>query len=153
MHCLSKILRLCFIIHYQQYARPASLRVFPRGGSGFSLGMVIEKIAVSKQEKEVGLRLGLIIQTKRRNARLYQAHVAKCMKHSQPWVARVESGRHNVTVEELLRLGECIGFDPARIIREVYRAVAIERPADTRARAPTVEFGRSITRRVRAPSP
>jgi predicted transcriptional regulator len=70
----------------------------------------------------VRLRLGRIIAAKRHKARLYQTHVAKCMQHSQPWVARVESGRHDVTVAELLRLGECIGFDPARVVRELDRA-------------------------------
>jgi predicted transcriptional regulator len=78
-------------------------------------------MAVSKAEM-VRLRLGSIIAAKRRKARLYQTHVAECMEHSQPWVARCESGRHDVTVAELLQLGECIGFDPARVVRVLDRA-------------------------------
>lgn len=73
-----------------------------------------------KQKKEeLSSRLGGIIQQKRRKARLYQLHVARYMQRSQPWVARIEAGRHDLTVKDLLRLSQCIGFDPASVIREL----------------------------------
>lgn len=76
---------------------------------------------MSRQERaQLRTRLGVIIHDKRRKAGLYQVHVAKHMRRSQPWVARVESGSAKLTVEDLLALSHCIGFDPARVMRELY---------------------------------
>lgn len=76
---------------------------------------------MSRQDRApLRTRLGVIIQTKRRKARLFQAHVAKQMRRSQPWVARVEAGRAKLTVEDLVALSHCIGFDPARVVRELF---------------------------------
>jgi transcriptional regulator with XRE-family HTH domain len=75
-----------------------------------------------KQEKElVRFLLGAIIRRERRKAGLPEIHVCRCMRRSRPWLADIETGRHDLAVKDLLRLSQCIGFDLVKAIRELRR--------------------------------
>jgi transcriptional regulator with XRE-family HTH domain len=64
--------------------------------------------------------LGAIIARKRCIAGMAQADVAEYMRRPQSWISRLEAARdHVVTVEELLQLSDCIGFDPGEVFLEL----------------------------------
>jgi transcriptional regulator with XRE-family HTH domain len=53
----------------------------------------------------------------RRRAGLRQVDLAKQLKQSQSWIARLESGDRRIDVIEFLELAKAIGFDPVRLVR------------------------------------
>jgi transcriptional regulator with XRE-family HTH domain len=53
---------------------------------------------------------------KREAAGMSQSALAERLKKSQTYVVSLESGRRRVSVVELLKLAEILGFDPAEVI-------------------------------------
>jgi transcriptional regulator with XRE-family HTH domain len=56
--------------------------------------------------------------TTRRKAGLSQAEVARRINEYQSWMARLEGGQRGLKVDELIRLGTAIGFDPPTMLRQ-----------------------------------
>ncbi len=59
----------------------------------------------------------------RAEARLSQRDVAKRLRVSPSWVAKVELGERRLDVVELVRLARVLGKDPAKLFAAVARAV------------------------------
>jgi transcriptional regulator with XRE-family HTH domain len=51
-----------------------------------------------------------------------QVQLAKKIKRSQTWIARLEGGERRLDVIELIELAEAIGFDAPGIVAEVQQA-------------------------------
>lgn len=60
-----------------------------------------------------------LIKSKRKEARLTQAQVAKAFGQRQTWYSHLESGERRIDVIEYVRLAELIGFDPAEELRNL----------------------------------
>jgi len=56
-------------------------------------------------------RLVEFIIDKRKQAGIRQVQLAKKLKRSQTWIARLESGDRRIDVIELIDLADAIGFD------------------------------------------
>ena len=52
----------------------------------------------------------------RKAAKVSQHELARRLKASQTQIARIESGERRVDVVEFMKLGEILGFDPAKVI-------------------------------------
>ena len=50
---------------------------------------------------------------------LNQADVAKCLRRSQPWITKVETGQRPIHVVEFLALARAIGFDAVKMLRKL----------------------------------
>jgi ribosome-binding protein aMBF1 (putative translation factor) len=61
------------------------------------------------------------IMTERKKAGIRQVQLAKRLRRSQTWVARIESGERRIDVIEFLALAEAIGFNPTKIIELLLR--------------------------------
>jgi transcriptional regulator with XRE-family HTH domain len=57
----------------------------------------------------------------RKQADIRQVPLAKKLKRSQTWIARVESGERRIDVIEFLDLAEAIGFDAEAVIATLLR--------------------------------
>jgi transcriptional regulator with XRE-family HTH domain len=68
------------------------------------------------------LALVVLIIAKRKERGLLQTDVARELKRSQAWVARLESGERRICVDEVFDLARVIGFDPFKALREIYSA-------------------------------
>jgi len=64
-------------------------------------------------------RLVEAIIAKRKGAGIRQVQLAKKLKRSQTWIARLESGERRIDVIELIELANAIGFDASAIVAEV----------------------------------
>lgn len=64
-------------------------------------------------------RLVEIIIDERKRANIRQIDLAKLMRKSQAWVARLENGRRALKFDEVLTLSEKIGFDVHKAIKAV----------------------------------
>ncbi len=64
-----------------------------------------------------------LLRDARAEARLSQRDVAKRLRVSPSWVAKVELGERRLDVVELVRLARVLGKDPAKIFAAVARAV------------------------------
>ena len=64
-------------------------------------------------------RLVEAIVRKRKEAGIRQVQLAKKLKRSQTWIARLESGKRRIDVIELIDLAEAIGFDAPTIVKFV----------------------------------
>lgn len=64
-------------------------------------------------------RLCELLIAQRHKAGLTQAEVAKKLRRHQPFIANIESGQRRVDVIELMAIGEVIGLDVGKIIREL----------------------------------
>ena len=53
-----------------------------------------------------------------------QADVAVAVGRHQSFIATIEGGERRVDVVEFLELAEAIGFDPARLLRQLARVQA-----------------------------
>jgi ribosome-binding protein aMBF1 (putative translation factor) len=60
--------------------------------------------------------VGLLIAA-RKSAGMTQTRLAQEINHHQSWVARLEGGQRRIKVDELVKLGTVIGFDPALMLR------------------------------------
>ena len=60
-----------------------------------------------------------LLIAQRHKADLTQAEVAKALKRHQPFIANIESGERRVDVIELMAIGEVIGLDVVKVIREL----------------------------------
>lgn len=65
--------------------------------------------------------IDILVATRKRR-KVSQVQLARKLKHSQTWVARVESGGRRIDVVEFLRLTDALGLDPAKIIRAMRNA-------------------------------
>jgi DNA-binding XRE family transcriptional regulator len=55
------------------------------------------------------IKIGMMLRDVRKRKRLSQAELAKKMNVKREFVSRIESGRQNVTLETLYRIGEVVG--------------------------------------------
>jgi transcriptional regulator with XRE-family HTH domain len=60
--------------------------------------------------------VGLLI-AERKKAGMTQTKLAEEINKHQSWVARLEGGQRGIKVDELVKLGTVIGFDPALMLR------------------------------------
>jgi ribosome-binding protein aMBF1 (putative translation factor) len=63
-----------------------------------------------------------LVVAARKAAGIRQVGLAKKLKRSQTWIARLESGERRLDVVELIDLAEVIGFDAPAMVAEVARA-------------------------------
>ena len=64
-------------------------------------------------------RLVELIIHARKEAGIRQVQLAKKLKRSQTWIARLESGDRRIDVIELLDLADAIGFDALDILGQL----------------------------------
>ena len=64
-------------------------------------------------------RLVEAIISKRKEAGIRQVQLAKKLKRSQTWIARLESGERRIDVIELVDLADAIGFDAAAMVKSI----------------------------------
>jgi transcriptional regulator with XRE-family HTH domain len=64
-------------------------------------------------------RLVELVTAERKNAGIRQVQLAKKLKKSQTWIARLEGGERRLDVIELIELAEAIGFDARAIVTAV----------------------------------
>ena len=60
-----------------------------------------------------------LIIHERKDAGIRQVQLAKKLKRSQTWIARLESGDRRIDVIELIDLADAIGFDAPGIVAAV----------------------------------
>ena len=66
-------------------------------------------------------RLIELILAARKQAGIRQVQLAKKLKRSQTWIARLESGERRLDVIELIELAEAIGFDAPSMVEAVQK--------------------------------
>ena len=66
-------------------------------------------------------RLIELVLAERKHAGIRQVQLAKKLKRSQTWIARVESGERRLDVIELIELAEAIGFDAPGMVEAVQK--------------------------------
>jgi transcriptional regulator with XRE-family HTH domain len=59
-----------------------------------------------------------LLVAERKKAGITQVGLAKALQQHQSLIARLESGERGIKVEELVRLGAVIGFDPVVMLRK-----------------------------------
>jgi transcriptional regulator with XRE-family HTH domain len=57
----------------------------------------------------------------RKRAGIGQIELAKRLKRSQTWIARLERGKRRIGVIELIEIAEALGFNPEAIIARLRR--------------------------------
>jgi transcriptional regulator with XRE-family HTH domain len=67
-------------------------------------------------------RLIELVMAERKQAGIRQVQLAKKLKKSQTWIARLESGERRLDVIELIDLAEAIGFDAPAIVTAVQQS-------------------------------
>jgi ribosome-binding protein aMBF1 (putative translation factor) len=67
-------------------------------------------------------RLIELVTAERKQAGIRQIQLAKKIKRSQTWIARLESGERRLDVVELLDLAEAIGFDAPAMVAAVQQS-------------------------------
>lgn len=72
----------------------------------------------SKRHKKL---IELVI-AERKRADIRQVQLAKKLKRSQTWIARLEAGDRRLDVIELIDLAEAIGFDASAMVARVQQA-------------------------------
>jgi transcriptional regulator with XRE-family HTH domain len=68
------------------------------------------------------LPLAELLIAARKKAGLSQSEVARRINEYQSWMARLESGRRPIKVDELVKLGAVVGFDPVILLRRAMRS-------------------------------
>jgi transcriptional regulator with XRE-family HTH domain len=63
-----------------------------------------------------------LVLAERKQAGIRQVQLAKKLKRSQTWIARLESGERRLDVIELLDLAEAIGFDAPALVAAVQQS-------------------------------
>jgi ribosome-binding protein aMBF1 (putative translation factor) len=76
------------------------------------------KTIYSKRHK----RLIELVTAERKQAGIRQVQLAKKLKRSQTWIARLEGGERRLDVVELIDLAEAIGFDAPGIVAIVQQS-------------------------------
>lgn len=66
-------------------------------------------------------RLVEAIVAARKKAGIRQVPLAKKLKRSQTWIARIESGERRIDVVEFLDLAEAIGFDAPKLLEQLLK--------------------------------
>jgi HTH-type transcriptional regulator/antitoxin HipB len=84
-------------------------------GSAYS-----EKVKTIRSKRHK--RLIELVMAERKQAGIRQVQLAKKLKRSQTWIARLESGERRLDVIELIDLAEAIGFDAPGIVAIVQQA-------------------------------
>jgi transcriptional regulator with XRE-family HTH domain len=64
-------------------------------------------------------RLGALLKTARKRARLTQADLARRLDTYSSYVSRYERGDRRLDVNEFLAVAEAIGIDAAEVLRKV----------------------------------
>jgi len=67
-------------------------------------------------------RLIELVIAERKSAGIRQVALAKKLKRSQTWIARLEGGERRLDVVELIDLAEVIGFDAPAMVAEVQQS-------------------------------
>jgi transcriptional regulator with XRE-family HTH domain len=73
-------------------------------------------------------RLIELVTAERKQANIRQVQLAKNLKRSQTWIARLESGERRLDVIELIDLAEAIGFDAPALIAAVQQSDSDQMP-------------------------
>jgi hypothetical protein len=68
-------------------------------------------------------RLVELLVMERKSRKIRQHDLARKLRRHQSWVARLEGGQRRIDVVEFLELADVIGFNPAKMLKQV-RAVA-----------------------------
>ena len=79
----------------------------------------IRKVQTIRTKRHKQLVEALIAE--RKKAGIRQIPLAKKLKRSQTWIARIESGERRIDVIEFLELAEAIGFDAQAMIAMLLR--------------------------------
>jgi transcriptional regulator with XRE-family HTH domain len=66
-------------------------------------------------------RLIEAIIAERKKAGIRQVELAKQLKHSQTWIARIESGKRRIDVVEFLDLAEAIDFNAPKLLEQLFK--------------------------------
>lgn len=66
-------------------------------------------------------RLIEVLSAERKAAGIRQVDLAKKLKRSQTWIARIESGGRRVDVVEFLELAEAIGFNAPKLVEQLLK--------------------------------
>jgi transcriptional regulator with XRE-family HTH domain len=66
-------------------------------------------------------RLIEVLIAERKAASIRQVQLAKQLKRSQTWIARIESGGRRIDVVEFLELAEAIGFNAPKLIEQLLK--------------------------------
>jgi transcriptional regulator with XRE-family HTH domain len=92
------------------------MRIWPKWpGSAYS-----EKVKTIRSKRHK--RLIELVMAERKNAGIRQVQLAKKLKRSQTWIARLESGERRLDVIELIDLAEAIGFNAPAIVAIVQQS-------------------------------
>jgi DNA-binding transcriptional regulator YiaG len=59
------------------------------------------------------------LRAERETKGLNQADVAKCLRRSQSWVSKWETGQRPIHVVEFLTLARVVGFDAVKMLRKL----------------------------------
>jgi transcriptional regulator with XRE-family HTH domain len=66
-------------------------------------------------------RLIEVVIAERKAAGIRQVQLAKKLKRSQTWIARIESGERRLDVVEFLELADAIGFNAPKLIEQLLK--------------------------------
>jgi transcriptional regulator with XRE-family HTH domain len=66
-------------------------------------------------------RLVEVLLAERKAAGIRQVELAKRLKRSQTWIARIESGGRRVDIVEFLELAEAIGFNAPKLVEQLLK--------------------------------
>jgi HTH-type transcriptional regulator/antitoxin HipB len=66
-------------------------------------------------------RLIEILIAERKAAGIRQVQLAKKLKRSQTWIARIEMGGRRIDVVEFLDLAEAIGFNAPKLVEQLLK--------------------------------
>ena len=84
-----------------------------------SISAYSEKVRTIRSKRHK--RLIELVLAERKHAGIRQVQLAKKLKRSQTWIARVESGERRLDVIELIELAEAIGFDAPGMVEAVQK--------------------------------
>ncbi|MBE3563695.1 MAG: helix-turn-helix transcriptional regulator [Hydrogenibacillus schlegelii] len=65
-------------------------------------------------------RVAYHVKRLRKALKLTQADLAEKMGVKQPFVARIESGKNNISIRKLAELAQVLGVDPMDLVRPIY---------------------------------
>lgn len=65
-------------------------------------------------------RVAYNVKRMRKERKITQIDLAEAMGVKQPFIARIESGRNNISIKKLEKLAEVLCIDPATILRPIY---------------------------------
>jgi len=89
------------------------------------MGRPTQKMRVASLHDDAYARFVRLLVQRRRAAGMSQQFVADQLGWNQSIIAKIETAQRRIDIVELVRLAGVVGFDPAKIVREL-RAILIE---------------------------